>query len=351
MAEKQADEIDMTEMNDLERAKAAIRANNREKAWRLLHRHITLAPEDVEAWLMLGGLAEADKRLVYLRRAEELAPDNPNVKQALVWAKNQAASEKTQRKPPLPVSEKHVRVSIEREKTAQETKQTTGRAPMEAQTGSSKPQDFETGPVKAGAEEFHPQASDGVEPQTKKPLNLLKNAGFLILVLALMGLLAIGIFFRVQGQEPVIFGYKIVIVTSGSMEPVFQAGSIILINTQAEPPFEVGDVVMFAQDDDPDMNITHRIIDTYESEGVRYYQTKGDNNLVADQEEITNENIFGAYANFTLPYLGYFFSFIRSREGMLLIAMLFGLYLVISQVFRIRAIIAEEETSNSPEQN
>jgi signal peptidase I len=281
--------------------------------------------------------------LDYLRKAEEIAPEDPRVHQAIEWAKSQDPLKENKVQQPFPISK-----AGEKPKGEIETAGIKPAAPdqtlfEETERGPKFQPAIETGQIGTVADETKPQEPQGQESQEKKSLNILKNAGFALLILVLVGLLAIGLFFRIKGQEPEIFGHRVVIVTSGSMEPVFQAGSIILINTQSEPPYQAGDVVMFSQANQTEMNVTHRIIDVTESEGGRYYQTKGDNNAVPDQELITSENILGLYAGFTIPYLGYFFSFIRSREGMLLLAILFGLYLVITQAFRIKELLAGED--------
>jgi len=340
----------MGETSDLEKAKAAIRSNNRKKAWRLLQQHIAIVPDDIDAWLMLGGLAEPSKRKVYLRVAEKLDPENPLVKQAINWAEGQYPTAKSEESiGSASASNSNSGYStISNEKQDGQTHQTEPIAenePDPSKTAIVKGMSL----IKSKSEKDLSEMRKEDTSEPNKAWSLIKQVGFGFLVLILILLLATGIFFRVKGQEPVIFGHRIIIVTSGSMAPTFQAGSIILLNTQAKPPFQVGEVVMFIRDSDTEMNVTHRIIDVFEEDGVRFLQTKGDNNEVTDQELITDENIVGTYANFTIPYLGYFFSFIRSREGILLLAILLGFYLVITQVFRIKELIAKGETPIDPE--
>ena len=45
------------------------------------------------------------------------------------------------------------------------------------------------------------------------------------------------------------------------------------------------------------------------------YETKGDNNNAADTEPVLSENVVAQYADFTIPYIGYFIDFAQSKEG------------------------------------
>ena len=70
----------------LEQAKAALRRGDRTLARRLAQQFVSANPEDVEGWLLLGGLSSPKASLAYLTRANEIAPGDPRVKQALSWA-------------------------------------------------------------------------------------------------------------------------------------------------------------------------------------------------------------------------------------------------------------------------
>ena len=48
-------------------------------------------PTVLEGWLFLSGLCEPNKRLVYLAKAAELAPEDPRVIKAIAWAKKDVA--------------------------------------------------------------------------------------------------------------------------------------------------------------------------------------------------------------------------------------------------------------------
>lgn len=77
----------------------------------------------------------------------------------------------------------------------------------------------------------------------------------LVLILAVLaGIVLIGLGLRV-------FGYRVVIVSSGSMAPSLERGDLVVVNTRNSTP-EVGEVLTFL-DRDGEM-VTHRVIDVYD---------------------------------------------------------------------------------------
>ncbi|MDY6872757.1 MAG: L,D-transpeptidase [Chloroflexota bacterium] len=88
-------------MNDRERllldqAKAALRRGDRTLGRRLAQQIVAANPKDVEGWLLLGGLSGPKARLAYIRQAQEIAPEDPRVQQALLWAQSSDRDETQQ---------------------------------------------------------------------------------------------------------------------------------------------------------------------------------------------------------------------------------------------------------------
>ncbi len=285
----------------LVKAKFAIKRDDRSSACRHLHRHISRYPGDYEGWLLLGGLLRPEDGYKYIQKAQLLAPENEAVIDAVNWIENKIPN-------PKPIH----------------TKQDAAKIP---------------------AKNHQPEPVE----QISSPYLIWASRGILLLFLFLLAaLFTVGLLSFIQGTEPTILGRKLIIVTSGSMEPVFETGSIILINTRANNNFQEGDIIMYRSPENPHTNITHRIIDVMDEEGVTSYRTKGDNNTYEDPLLISNQHIVGEYTNITIPRLGYFFSFIRTRNGIITLAMLFGFYLVISQAFKIKEYLLESEPEQKP---
>jgi len=91
----------MTHEHDLkllEQAKAALRRGDRMLSRRIAQHLVSKNPDDIEGWLLLGGLSSPKASLAYLKKAEEIDPNDPRVQQALVWAQGRLGSaEETQK--------------------------------------------------------------------------------------------------------------------------------------------------------------------------------------------------------------------------------------------------------------
>ncbi len=151
---------------------------------------------------------------------------------------------------------------------------------------------------------------------------------------------------KIKGTKPFISLYTIV---SPSMEPTIMVYDVI-IDTKVSDTTELkkGDIITFYSNtiDTGGYTVTHRIEDIYESNGVKYYTTKGDNNLESDSGIITRENIVGK-VKFIIPSVGKIQMFITSRAGWALIILIpaLGIILIdikkLIKIFRIKEQIEE----------
>ena len=113
-----------------------------------------------------------------------------------------------------------------------------------------------------------------------------------------------------------VIGFQVFTVLSGSMEPIYQTGSLIYVKDVNPYELESGDVITFMLDEDT--VATHRIVgvvpDTNDSTVVRF-KTKGDANEVEDGSLVHYKNVIGSPV-FTVPYLGYVANYIQNPPGM-----------------------------------
>ena len=173
-----------------------------------------------------------------------------------------------------------------------------------------------------------------------------------IISAVIVAMLLLVIFFvfssKINSDKPKIFGYELMIVLSGSMEPNIKTGSIIAVKPISTPDkCEVGDVVTYQSLDDPNTLITHRIISIENSGNSIQYITKGDNNNSEDPKPIPSSKVVGTYANFTVPGLGYMFNFIKSKNGLICVLIIPGALLIISQLISMwRTIMKMEEKAD-----
>lgn len=123
---------------------------------------------------------------------------------------------------------------------------------------------------------------------------------FLIAVFVILNLILL--VQKIQNKPASIFGYKVFVVISGSMEPNIHVGDIVITKNVDASDIKVGDVITFNNDK---YTITHRVIDIIQNEEI-YYKTKGDHNSVADKDLIKYNNIEGV-CKFRLEKIGVIF--------------------------------------------
>lgn len=82
---------------------------------------------------------------------------------------------------------------------------------------------------------------------------------------------------------PVMFGYRTMVVVSGSMEPEIGTGDAIVIDKQAPRDVRVGDVIAFQPFGAQELK-THRVMAIEQIDGRIYFQTKGDANDTPDPD-------------------------------------------------------------------
>ena len=147
----------------------------------------------------------------------------------------------------------------------------------------------------------------------------------IIVVLALLftALVAFTIFTTQPGKAPEMFGYSMLRVVSGSMEPEIPTGSLIWVKTCEPSEVEEGDVISFYSRDvsiQGQIN-THRVI-AVEFDGAEYqFETKGDANLNADSFAVYGSDVIGKVVHVS-SILGKLAALVGSRVGLLVIVVI-----------------------------
>lgn len=155
-------------------------------------------------------------------------------------------------------------------------------------------------------------------------------------------------------HAPLGITYPILVVKSGSMEPVLQVGDIIII-TPVDPneiyasPWD-GDIIVFFRPGHKgrgDAIIVHRAIERVEGGFV----TKGDANAVADYfSPVPPDHIIGRWTGFKIPSwtgLGHISLFLRGENGPPIGPVLIGILIVINLILIIRDITRKQKEPSS----
>ncbi len=132
---------------------------------------------------------------------------------------------------------------------------------------------------------------------------------------------------------PLKNNFKIFTVQSGSMEPVISTGSVIL--TKEVPTYEIGDIITRKAGPSSKVTVTHRLVEEEEKNGEVRLRTKGDANEDADSETFSKEDIVGK-AFYSIPFLGYPISFMKTTHGFILLVVIPATILIYEEMQNIK---------------
>ncbi|MHB1152197.1 MAG: signal peptidase I [Eubacteriales bacterium] len=157
----------------------------------------------------------------------------------------------------------------------------------------------------------------------KTPMQKILTVFVIILCITLIPILIANLILIINSvanpnQVPNIFGYKPLIVLSGSMEPTLLTGDLIFVKEVPTESLKVGDVISFRE---KNLVTTHRVQKIMNEEGLSHFTTKGDNNNIEDILAVTEEMIEGKFL-FRILGLGNFIIFIQTLPGMIIFVVL-----------------------------
>ena len=101
-----------------------------------------------------------------------------------------------------------------------------------------------------------------------------------------------------------LFPYEPIAILSDSMSPTYNRGDVIIFRKMSEEELKqipINTIIVYTIEN---KNIAHRIVNKKEEKNSVVYQTKGDNNNVADSNLIKIEQIKGVYM-FHIKYIGF----------------------------------------------
>lgn len=146
----------------------------------------------------------------------------------------------------------------------------------------------------------------------KKIVHLLANVCYILIILYVIVCI------------PMIFGYRPVVVLSGSMNPSYKVGSVVYYKSIPSSELKVNDVVVFSPKVDDGRLVCHRIV---EIDG-NYVVTKGDANKEVDATKTSVKDIYGKVAKYHIVYIGYYIQFINNH---LYLAVLSAIFILVSE--------------------
>lgn len=112
---------------------------------------------------------------------------------------------------------------------------------------------------------------------------------------------------------PMLFGFREMVVLSGSMTPTIPVGAVVYAREVDPAALEVGDIITY-QMGSGNTVVTHRVIALHPAENA--VETQGDANDTSDGL-IAYDRVVGRIA-FWIPLLGYLISLLQSPAGFLI---------------------------------
>ncbi len=165
------------------------------------------------------------------------------------------------------------------------------------------------------------------EPLIKIILGVISYAIFILLLLIGITLLIYVADIKIRESKGDFSPptYNAYVVLTGSMLPEIQVYDVVLTKKTDAENLQEGDVITFASSDPrfQGTRITHRIIKkNYDAEQKKYtFQTKGDNNNVADSALVDANNIYGKVI-LKIPKLGYLQQFLATDGGWIIVILI-----------------------------
>lgn len=146
-----------------------------------------------------------------------------------------------------------------------------------------------------------------------------------------------------------LFGYTPLTVSSESMSPTFTTSDLIIIKECDPETLKEGDIITFHAliENQYSLN-THRITKITDENGLKVFNTKGDNNPVEDKKIVSSGDIVGKYV-LKIAGLGLLMKFLSSSIGFLLVIIIPLLIFFIYQVYRLIMTILELKNAEKEE--
>lgn len=151
----------------------------------------------------------------------------------------------------------------------------------------------------------------------------------------------------VAGGEPADsstwrIGVKPMTVLGGSMEPAIGVGSLTLIGRADPREVALGDIITFSTPPEArvgslgsDTITTHRVVAIESGAGGLAFETKGDANEDPDGWSVPADSMVGKPL-LTIPYLGYAARWASSGTGFVLLIVVPGVLLIVTELLKLR---------------
>jgi signal peptidase len=134
------------------------------------------------------------------------------------------------------------------------------------------------------------------------------------------------------------FGYNLIVIKSGSMEPTIKTGSVTII--QKNNNYNKGDIITFKEN--AKSLVTHRITQVKNEEAIVSYKTKGDNNNTDDIKPVLRSSVIGKTL-FVIPYFGWVIGFLKTKIGVIILILIPTIYFITLEILKIKNVLKKRK--------
>lgn len=180
---------------------------------------------------------------------------------------------------------------------------------------------------------------------------LRKTASVLLLLVFAVGIYVFISVLTSGSKVPSIFGYSFLKVSSGSMEPELETGTVIIVKKIKADAVKEGDIICFYSRDPQIFGIpnTHRVSEIGEENGERVFITKGDANHIADEQPVHGEDIVGIYFS-TVINSAKIASVIKSRQFYFFVLLIPLCLVVFFEALNVSKAVKARKTKNKQDE-
>ena len=143
-----------------------------------------------------------------------------------------------------------------------------------------------------------------------------------------------------------LFGYQMLSVDSGSMEPNFPEDSLIFVKTVDPSELQADDVITFTVDEKGTL-VTHRIVAVLKDE--RSFITRGDANNTNDPSTVPFGNVVGK-AELCLPKAGAVFRVVTAQKNRVYVYIVIGILIGLTVMWIILDHIKKKKAKAIPKE-
>lgn len=166
---------------------------------------------------------------------------------------------------------------------------------------------------------------------------VLKVSSYILFLLLLI-IVVVFLVNRSSGASKSVLGYRTYIILSDSMKPEFKAGDLIFVKEVNTEDLLVNDIISYTSRDPLTFGdvITHQIVAI--SPDGKEFVTKGINSDSVDPYSVPEDLIIGEY-KFKIPSVGYFFNFLQTNTGFILLFVFPLSLLILTEVVHLVRLI------------